>query len=178
MKPTTSRRMVYLATIVALVGVTGGMALAAVLSTTTVNQGASFYQGGNSGANGYGAASLQVATTPSGTSTCTSGAQTGSSSGGTVTLILSSTTGGTVCTTGNFAEEFILSFSATISSQTNTVTITTQVGSGTVNTNSQQVTLGAGGSASAFTQTVDVFVDYGSVAPPASGVTVLDVVVQ
>jgi hypothetical protein len=172
------RRLVYVATIVSLIGVTGGMALAAgILSSTAVNQGASFYQGGNNGANGYGAASLQVTTVPAAVATCSTGAVSGTTSGGTSDLFLSATTGSSACLTGDFAEEFILSFSATIATQTNTLTITTQVGAGTVQTNSQQVVLGTG-SASAFTQTVDVYVDYGAIQPPAAGITVLDLVIQ
>ena len=177
MKPANNKRLIYLATLVALVGVTGGMALAAVLSTTTVNQGANFYQGGNNGANGYGAATLQVSSTPVAVSVCTTGTKTGATSGGTVTLVLSSTTGGTSCTTGDFAEEFAVAFSATIATQSNTFTVTTQVGAGSVETNSEQVTLGTG-SSTAFTQTVNVFVDYGTVQPPTGGVTVLDLVIQ
>ncbi len=92
-------------------------------------------------------------------------------------MILSSTTGATSCTAGNFAEEFVVAFSATITTQTNSITITTQVGAGAVQTNTESVTLGTG-SSGAFTQTVDVFVDYGAINPPASGVTVLDLVIQ
>jgi hypothetical protein len=178
MRNRLDRRLVYVATIVSLLGVTGGMAIAAgILSATNVNQGASFYEGGNSGANGYGTATLQVATTPAAVTTCSTSAVTGGTSAGTVNLFLSSTSGSTTCTTGNFAEEFSVSFSATIATQTNTFTITTQVGAGAVQTNSQQVVLGTGTSG-AFTQTVDVFVDYGTVQPPAAGITVLDLVIQ
>ena len=138
---------------------------ASVLVPTTVTQSASFFQGGNGGANGYSTPSLVVASTPAATSA------------GTVTVILSSTSGGTVCTTGDFAEEFVVAFSATITTQTNSFTITTQVGAGTVQTNTESVDLGTGTSG-AFTQTVDVFVDYGAINPPASGVTVLDLVIQ
>ena len=172
------RKLVYVATIVSLIGVTGGMAIAAgILSSTNVNQGASFYQGGNNGANGYGAASLQVTTVPAAVSTCSTGAVSGSTSGGSVDLLLSATTGSSTCTTGDFAEQFIVSFSATVATQTNTFTITTQVGSGTVQTNSQQVVLGTGVSG-AFTQTVNIYIDYGAIQPPSAGITVLDLVIQ
>ncbi|MCI4328835.1 MAG: hypothetical protein L3K01_01710 [Thermoplasmata archaeon] len=170
-------RTIYLVTTLVALGLAGGFALAAVLTTTTVNQSANAYQGGNSGANGYTTATLSVSTVPAAISVCTSGTKTGATSAGTVTLVLSSTSGGTVCTTGDFAEEYAFSFSATITTQTNTITITTQVGAGTVATNSEAVTLGTG-SSGAFTQTVDVFVDYGSVSPPGGGVTVLDAVIQ
>ncbi|MCI4357122.1 MAG: hypothetical protein L3K18_08310 [Thermoplasmata archaeon] len=170
-------RTIYLATTVLALALAGGFALAAVLTSTTTNQSANYYQGGNTGANGYSSATLSVSTVPAAIAACTSGTKTGASSAGTVTLVLSSTTGGTVCTTGDFAEEFVFSFSATITTQTNAITVTTQVGAGSVETNSESVTLGTG-SSSAFTQSVDVFVDYGAVNPPAGGVTVLDTVVQ
>jgi len=170
-------RLIYAATAIAVLSMAGGMVLAGVFTSTPVNQNASFYQGGNNGANGYSTPTLMVAVTPAATSTCTSGTLTGATSGGTVTLILSSTTGSTVCTAGNFAEEFSFAFSATIATQTNTISITTQVGASAVQINSEQVTLGTGTSG-AFTQTVNVFVDYGAVNPPAAGITVLNAVIQ
>lgn len=177
MASSSRRRMVYLGTIVAIIAMCAGYVVASVLAPTLVTQSASFYQGGNGGANGYSAATLAVTTTPAATSACTTGTITGSSSGGTVTLILSSTTGGTTCTTGDFAEEFSVSFSASITSQTNTFTITTEVSGGTVQTNSEPVTLQSV-SSGLFTQTVDVYVDYGAVNPPDGGITVLDLVIQ
>ncbi len=171
------RRLVYLGTIVAILAMSGGYVAATVLVPVTVTQSASFFQGGNGGANGFSTPSLVVASTPAATSSCTSGTLTGATSAGTVTMILSSTSGGTVCTTGDFAEEFVVAFSATVTTQTSAFTITTQVGAGAVETNTESVTLGTGVSG-AFTQTVDVFVDYGAINPPASGVTVLDLVIQ
>ncbi|MCI4368045.1 MAG: hypothetical protein L3K09_00560 [Thermoplasmata archaeon] len=177
MEKQTKVRAVYVATVTAVLGLTIGFALAAVLSSTNVAQTASFYQGGNSGVTGYTTPSLQVTTTPAATTTCTSSTQTVTSSGGTAQVILSSTTGGTVCTTGDFSEEFVFSFAGTVATQTDTFTITTQVGAGTVQTNTGTVTVGTGTSSS-FAATVDVFVDYGAVNPPAGGVSVLDVVIQ
>jgi hypothetical protein len=178
MRTGSNRRLIYVATIVSLLGVTAGMAIASgILSQTSVYQSANFYEGGNLGANGYGAAGLNVSTVSVGVTTCSNAPVSGLVSGGTVNLYLSSTTGGAVCTAGDFAEQFNVAFSATIATQTNTFTVTTQVGAGTVQTNSQQVVLGTGVSG-AFTQTVDVFVDYGTVQPPATGVVMLDLVIQ
>jgi hypothetical protein len=170
-------RAIYATTAIFAIALASGFTLAAVLTSTTVSQHANYYSGNNVGANGYTGATLQVSSTPTSTTVCTSGTVTGNTNGGTSTLILSSTSGGTTCTAGNFAEEYVLSFSATITTQTNSITITTQVGAGAVQTNTESVTLGTGVS-TAFTQTVDVFVDYGSVSPPAGGITVLDLVVQ
>jgi hypothetical protein len=170
-------RAIYTTTAIVAIALATGFTLAAVLTSTAVTQHANYYQGGNSGANGYSTATLQVASTPTATTVCTSGTLTGATSAGTVVVIFSSTSGGTVCTAGDFAEEYVLTFSATIVTQTNSLTITSQVGSGTVQSNTEDITLGTGTS-SAFTQTVDVFVDYGTVSPPAGGITVLDLVVQ
>lgn len=170
-------RLIYVATAVAILGMAGGYVMASVLTTTSVNQGANFYQGGNTGANGYSTATLAVTTVPASVSACTSSTVTGATSAGTSTAVLSSTTGGTVCTTGDFAEEYTFTFSATIATQSNTITVTTQVASGTIQTNTATFTLGTG-SAGAFTQTVQVYVDYGSVSPPAGGITLLDAVIQ
>lgn len=171
------RRVIYTAGIVAMLALTSGFALAAVLGSTSVNQSANFYQEGNSGANGYSGPALKVATIPIGTTVCSSSPVTQIVTGGVVNLILSSTTGGTVCTAGNFAEEFTVAFSATITTQSNAFSVTSQVGAGVVETNSVTLTLGTGIS-SAFTVTVNVYVDYGAVNPPAGGITVLDLVIQ
>jgi hypothetical protein len=173
-----NRRLVYVATIVTLIGVTAGMAIASgILNQTSTYQSANFYEGGNLGANGYGAAGLNVSTVSTGVTTCSNTPVSGLTSAGTVNVYLSSTTGGTVCTAGDFAEEFNVAFSATISTQTNTFTVTTQIGGGTVQTNSQQVVLGTGTSGP-FTQTVDIYVDYGTIQPPATGIVMLDLVAQ
>ncbi len=158
-----------------MLGLTSGFALAAVLASTPVNQSANFYLGGNSPVNGYSLPALKVNTTPIGTGACSSSPVT-LASPGSVDLILSNTTGSAVCTAGNFAEEFTVMFSATITTQTNRFTITTQVGAGLVQTNNVTLTVGAGGGA--FTATVNVFIDYGAVNPPAAGITVLDLVIQ
>lgn len=170
-------RLIYAATAVAVLSMVGGMVVAGVLTITPVNQTSNFYQGGSTGVTGYSTPTLAVSTIPAATTTCTSGTLTGSSNAGTVVMIVSATTGGTVCTTGDFAELFTESFSATITTQTNTLTVTTQVGASTPGTNTESVTLGTGTS-TAFTQTIEIYVDYGSVNPPASGITTLDLVVQ
>ncbi len=170
-------RLIYAATAMAVLGMAGGFVMASVLTSTAVNQSASFYQGGNNGVVGYTTPTLAVATVPASIATCTSGTVTGSTSGATQTIVLSNQTGSSACATGDFAEEFVFSYSATITTQSNKLTITTQVAAGAVGTNTVTVTLGTGVSG-AFTQTIDLYVDYGAVNPPAGGITVLDAVVQ
>jgi hypothetical protein len=170
-------RAIYATTVIFAIALASGFTLATVLTSTTVNQHANYYQGGNAGANGYTTPTLQISSTPVSTTTCTSGTLIANSNGGTTIMILSSTTGSATCTAGDFAEEYILPFSATITNQPNSITITTQVGAGAVQTNTEGLTLGTG-SSTAFTQTVEVFIDYGAISPPAGGITILDLVVQ
>jgi outer membrane protein assembly factor BamA len=177
MKEKSRVRMIYVATAVAVLAMAGGYVMAAVLTSTSVTQTANFYQGGNTGVNGYATPTLSPSAVPTGFSGCTTSGVIGSAVGGTTTLLLSATSGATNCTGGNFAEKFTFAFSATIAAQTNTITVMTEVGSGPVQSNSATVTLGTGIS-SPFTQTVVVYVDYGAVAPPTSGITVLDAIVQ
>jgi hypothetical protein len=70
------------------------------------------------------------------------GTNTGATSAGTVTLVLSSTAGGTVCTTGDFAEEFPAPFTAIIRTPTNTFTIITKVAGGPTAINQESVARG------------------------------------
>ncbi len=172
-----SRKALYLGMVVAMIASTLGFVSATVLTATPALQSANFYQGGDNGVTGYSTPTLQVTTTPSGISACSTGTVTDSTSGGTAVAYLSSSSGSSACKAGNFAEEFTLGFSATIASQTNTLTVTSEVGSGTVATNSVTVTLGTATSGP-FTATVEVYVDYGAVNPPTGGITILDLVVQ
>jgi hypothetical protein len=171
-----SRRTFYLAAAVAIVASTSGFALASVLSPPIqTNQGASYYQGGNIGANGYSTANLTISATPVGVTQCSAGPVTDPSLGS-VNLILSSTEGGS-CAAGNYAELFTLPFSATISQQTNNFTIYSQVTGDPVQSNSVLLTVGPGGVPHPFLTEVNVYIDYGSAIPPP-GISVLDLIVH
>ena len=175
-KAKMSGRLIYAATIVAILGVTGGVTMGAFLSSTTVTQNANYYAGASASVPGYSAPTLSISSSPS--STCTSAAA-GPSNSGTTNVVLNAWNGASNCTLGDFAEEFTFSFSATISTQANTVTITTQVGSDPVQSNSATITLGPGGAPASFTQTVHVFVDYpGSTQLPTGGITTLSLALQ
>lgn len=169
-------RLIYAATAVAVLAMAGGFVMASVLTSTSVTQTANFYQGGSTPANGYGQPTLTVSTTPSGTVACSGSSVTMGATGSTTKIVLSNTSGGTACTAGNFAEEFTFAFSASLTTaQTDTITVTTEGPGFAVGTNSVSVTSGTG---TTYTQTIDVYVDYNAVNPPAGGITVLDVVVQ
>jgi hypothetical protein len=171
-------RAIYATTALFAIALASGFALAAVFTSTTVTQHANFYQGAGGNANGYSNPELLVSTTPASVLTCTAPPVTAATSGATTKITLSFMTGSSACATGNFAEEFNLSFSATISKQYNNLTITSQVGGGTVQTNTAEIILGAGGVPALFTQTIEVYIDYGAIAPPPTGIDVLDLVVQ
>ncbi len=172
-----SRRALFLGLAIAVIASTAGfVAAAAVLSSTTVSHSANLYEGNNGGVVGYSGPSLKVSTVPSATTLCSTGTTADATTSSTVNLVLSATTGGTTCTGGDFAEEFTLSYSASpTTAQTNAFTITTQLSTGGVQTNTASLSVGPG---SSFTATVNVFVDYGAVNPPAGGITQLNLVVQ
>ncbi len=179
MNTRVSGRLIYVATLVAIVGVSGGVAMgSAILSPTAVAQTAGMYAGTNSAPNGYSTPTLSIANIPTGVTSCTTTPITEATSGKTVTMYLSDVTGGTACTAGDFAEMFNVSYSFSITSaQTDKFTITTSYGT-TITTgfNSLSVTTGATGSP--WTQNVDVYVDYGSPSMPAGGIDTLTLVIQ
>ncbi len=173
-------RMIYVATIVAMLSVTGGMAMAAsgLLQVTPITQHASFYQGQSTAPAGYAAApSLQVSTSPS--STCSGTSITMGATGSAQDILVSSTGGAGSCASGNFAEEFIVHFSEnmTATSQTNTFQVTTQVGSGSPVTDTFTVATGTV-TGNPFTQTLNIFIDYGAINAPSAGITILNLVID
>jgi hypothetical protein len=173
-KAKLSGRLIYAATIVAILGVTGGVTMGAFLSTSTVTQNVNYYSGTTASVPNYAAPTLSVSSSPG---ACTASG-TGSTTAGTVSIVLNAWSGASNCTLSDFAEKFTFAFSGTISTQVNTVRVTTQVGTFAVQSNSATITLGTGTSG-AFTQTVDVYVDYpGSANPPSQGITSLSLSLQ
>jgi hypothetical protein len=178
MRPSIRRGGVW-AAIVAL-GILGSSAssYAVVLTLVPVHQSNGQFEAGDSGVNGYSAATIAVTTVPTGVSACTTGTETIPLTGGSTNLVLSSTTGGTSCTAGDFSEEFTVPFAANIETQTNTFTVLTSVGGGSTGINQETVTLGLIGLPLPMTATVHIYVDYGSSSRPAGGVEVLDLVLR
>ncbi|MCI4322786.1 MAG: hypothetical protein L3K03_01980 [Thermoplasmata archaeon] len=171
-------RAVFLGTVVAILGITGGFAMASVLTSTSVTQTADFDQGTGAGVPTYPAPTLLISISP--TSSCTSGQQTVALSIATPPTAQVTVAPGGTCAAGDFAEEFQFALSSTTTSlnQVNTLTITSQVGAGSVTTNTQSMKVTTAAPAGTYTGTLDVFVDYGSVNPPSGGITLLNVVVQ
>ena len=172
------------AAVVAMVASTGGFALASVLTVTTIQHNSQYYGVANAGAvNGYGTPpTLDWTKIPYSGCQLKNSTQTPAS----VYVVLSNTTGG-VCTQGDFAAEFSFAFSSVtpIITQTNTFTVISQIGSGSYEINTVQVTLGANLSGPlSFSATVDIFVDFGVAglpagsAPAAQGVSSLNILVQ
>lgn len=171
----TKRRVLYLATAVAMMGLTGGFVLAAGLTSTTVTQNAALYSVSTSAVAAFPSApTITVTATPASVSSCSSSAA-ALSNGGTANLYLGAS-GSVTCTTSDFAEEFTLTSSATAVAGTYTFTVYTSYGAGpTVGSAAGSVTIGTTLSTAG---TVNVFVDFGSVTPPANGIGSLSLVVQ
>jgi hypothetical protein len=148
-----------------------------VLTTVPVRQSSLEYQAGSGGANGYGAATIALSTVPGGVMACTSGTTTIPSTPGSATLVFSSVSGGTNCTAGDFSEQFTISFSATISLQTNTFAVTTATGGGVPGVNQEDVQVGTSGAPAPTVATVEIYIDYGSTVPPATGIALLDLAI-
>ncbi|HEV8049106.1 MAG TPA: hypothetical protein VGP88_00760 [Thermoplasmata archaeon] len=172
-------RLIYAATVVAILGMTGGFVLASVVTVTTTNQTSTTDQvnGANSVLISSGTAgSLAVApgNVPAAVASCSSGA-TALTSGGATSAYVSSTTGSTACSTGNFAEVYTIVTGSTAPAGTYQVEITTQWGSGpTIGDNTLTFTI-----ASALTSaaTITLYVDYGSPMTPTGGISTLQIVI-
>jgi hypothetical protein len=175
MMGTKKRRTLYIVTVVAMLGLSGGFAMAAGLTSTTVNQASGLYSVSTSAVAAFPTTpTVTVTAIPASVSACTSGPQTLANSV-TVNLYLPASVGIT-CTTADFAEEF--SFTSLITAAAGTYPFT------------QYTTYGAGptsGSAAAtisiaatmsIVGIVNVYVDYGTPAPPTNGIASLSFVVQ
>ena len=165
------------AAVVAMLASTGGFALAQALTSTTVQHGSSYYSVSDGAVAGYSQPPvLNWTTVKSGT--CNAAPAPDVVPGTNVVALISEATNGS-CGLGDFAAEFSFNFSATIITQTNTFTVFSQIGGGAYQSNSVQVTVGAGGPiATAFTATVHVYVDFGPSGLPPGGITALNILVQ
>lgn len=178
MRPATRRATGWAAVVSLVILASSASSYAVVLTLVPVNQSNGQYEAGDSGVNGYSAATIAVTTVPTGVSACTTGSKTIPLTGGSTSLVFSSTTGGTTCTAGDFSEEFTVPFAAIIGTQTNTFTVITQVAGGASGVNQEVVTLGLIGLPLPMTATVHIYVDYGSVSQPAGGIEVLDLLIH
>ena len=175
MSGTTQRRVLYLATAVAVLGLTGGFVLAAGLTSTTVTQSASLYSVSTSAVAAFPTTPTVVITAvPVSVAACSASSQTLANSV-TVDIYLAASTGIT-CTTGDFAEEFSFASSATAAAGTYTFEQYTTYGPGpTSGSATGSVTVAA---VMSIVGNVNVFVDYGTASPPANGIASLSLVVQ
>jgi hypothetical protein len=175
MSGSSKRRTLYIVTVVAMLGLTGGFALAAGLNSTTVTQSAALYSVSTSAVAAFPTTpTVTVTAIPGSVAACTSGAQS-LASGGSVDLFLPASTGIT-CTTGDFAEEFTFTSLATAAAGTYSFTQYTTYGAGpTSGSAAGSVTVSVALSTSG---TVNVWVDYGTAAPPTGGIASLSLVVQ
>ena len=169
----TKRRVLYIATAVAMMGISGGFVLAATLTSTSVTQTAALYSVSSSAAAAFPTSpAASVSFTPASVAACTS-SSVSLASGGTANVYLGASSGVT-CTTNDFAELLTVTSSATAASGTYTFTVYNSYGAGPTNgaatgTITIASTLSSAG-------TVNIYVDYGAVAPPTS-ITSLSLVV-
>lgn len=175
MKPIGKKRLIYLATAVAMVSASAGFVMATDLTATSTTQNASWYQVTSSAPGAFPTApTVDVSSTPATIAACTSTAQ-ALTSGGTANLYIGAKSTIT-CTAGNFAELFVLTSSATAAAGTYTMTVFDSYGAGpTTGTGSAQVSI-----ASALTSagTVNIYVDFGTALPPSGGIGELDLIVS
>jgi hypothetical protein len=175
MNRTYKRRTLYTAMVVAMIGLTGGFALAAGLTSTTVTQSAGLYSVSTSAVAAFPTApTITVTAVPASVAACTLGSQTLANSV-TVNLYLPASTGVT-CTTGDFAEEFSFTSIAVAAAGTYTFTQYTTYGAGPTSGSAVgSVTVAA---VMSIPGAVNIYVDYGTAAPPTNGIASLSLVVQ
>jgi hypothetical protein len=172
----TKRRVLYVATAVAMMGLTGGFVLAAGLTSTNVTQNAALYSVSTSAVAAFpNAPTIAVTATPASVSSC-SASPVALTNGASVDLYLPASNSVT-CTTNDFAEEFTLSSSATAAAGAYTFVIYTSYNTGSAVSGSDAGTISIGTTLTS-AGTVDIYVDYGSVAPPSGGIQSLSLVVQ
>jgi hypothetical protein len=172
-------RLIYAATVVAILGMTGGFVLASVVSVTTTNQTSTTNQvaGANSQLISSGTAgSIAVApgNVPASVASCTSGA-TALTSGGSTSVYVSGTSGSAACATGDWAEVYTITTGSTAPAGTYQVQVTTQWGPGpTLGENTLTFTVATTLTSAAV---VSVYVDYGSPMAPTGGISTLQIVI-
>jgi hypothetical protein len=175
MSGTTRRRVLYLATAVAVLGLSGGFVLAAGLTSTTVTQSASLYSVSTTGVAAFPTSpTVTVTAVPASVAACSAPGLTLANSV-TVNIYVPASTGIT-CTTGDFAEEFTFTSAATAPAGTYTFTQYTTYGAGPTSGSSTGSVIVA--AVMSIPGTVNVFVDYGTAAPPTNGIASLSLVVQ
>jgi hypothetical protein len=175
MRGTSKRRVLYLSTAVAVICLSGGFVLAAGLTSTTVTQSADLYSVSSSAIAAFPTTpTVTVTAVPASVAACSASTQTLANSV-TVNIYLAASSGIT-CTTNDFAEEFSFSSAATAAAGVYTFTDYTTYGTApTSGSTAGSVTVAAVMSISG---QVNVFVDYGTAAPPINGIAELSLVVQ
>jgi hypothetical protein len=175
MRGSSTRRVLYLATAVAVLGLSGGFVLAAGLTSTTVSQSAALYTVSTSAVAAFPTTpTVTITAVPASVAACSTSTQTLANSV-TVNMYLAASTGIT-CTTGDFAEEFSFTSAATAAAGVYTFTQYTTYGSGpTSGSDTSSVTVAA---VMSIPGAVNVFVDYGTASPPVNGIASLSLVVQ
>jgi hypothetical protein len=175
-------RMIYAATVVAILGMTGGFVLASVVSVTTTNTSSTDNQvnGANSAlisSGTPGTIAVAPGNVPGSVASCSSTAAIPSTGGvgGAVSAYVSATSGSSSCTSGDWAMVYTITTGSTAPSGSYQVQMTTQWGTGpTLGENTVTFTLANTLSSAG---TITLYVDYGSPMAPTGGITTLQVVI-
>jgi hypothetical protein len=176
-------RLIYAATVVAILGMTGGFVLASVVTVTSTNETSTTNQvaGANSVLISSGTAgSLSVApgNVPAAVASCSSGTTSIPSAGGVggpVSAYVSSTSGSATCTTGDYAQVYTITTGTTAPAGTYKIQVTTEWGVGpTLGENTLTFSLGTTLTSAA---TITLYVDYGGTLAPTGGITSLQIVI-
>jgi hypothetical protein len=170
-----NRRALFIVAVVAMIGMSTGFVMAAGLTSTTVNQTAGLYSVTTSAVAAFPSTPTVIVTAiPASVAACSSGSQTLANSV-TVNMYLPASTGIT-CTTNDFAEEFSFTSLITAAAGTYTFTQYTSYGAGpTSGSATGTITIAA---TMSIVGIVNVYVDYGTAAPPTNGIVSLSLVVQ
>jgi hypothetical protein len=175
MSGSNKRRVMFIVAAVAMIGMTSGFALAAGLTSTTVTQTAGLYSVSSSAVAAFPTTpTVTVTVVPAAVAACSSGSQTLANSV-TVNIYLPGSTG-IVCTTNDFAEEF--SFASLITAAAGTYTFTQYTTYGAGPTSGSAIGTITIAATMSIVGNVNVFVDYGTAAPPTGGIASLSLVVH
>jgi hypothetical protein len=175
MSGSNKRRVLIIVAAVAMIGMTSGFALAAGLTSTTVTQSAGLYSVSTSAVAAFPTTpTVMITAVPTAVSVCSSGSQTLANSV-TVNIYLPASTGIT-CATDDFAEEF--SFTSLITAAAGTYTFTEYTTYGAAPTSGSAIGTVTIAATMSIVGNVNVFVDYGTAAPPTNGIASLSLVVQ
>jgi hypothetical protein len=171
----SKQHVILIAISVALVGMSGGLVLAAGLTSTTVTQTAGLYSVTTTAVAAFPTpGTVTVTAIPAAVAACTAASLTLANS--VVVNLYLPASAGVTCTTGDFAEELSFTSLATAAAGIYAFTQYTTYGAGPTSGSAMaSVTVAA---VMSIPGVVNVYIDYGTASPPVNGISALSLVVQ